>query len=189
MRAYITKIFIVLLLSSALFYGCKSKEPTSPDVIPEVIIDTASYFSECRETQNFIFRYSSRDYIEPKRQESFHRWATKQLGVTCPKKIDFYKYRNRHDMKKYAGKSTNGFADPENFEVHTIWSWNAHECIHCYTSLIGRPSDFFNEGIAVGMSTDPYNNNFEALWWSESVHYWAKKYKNEGTLIPLGKIL
>ena len=52
-------------------------------------------------------------------------------------------------------------------------------------SLIGRPSDFFNEGIAVAFQTDPYNGDYVPRHKGMPVHYWGKKYKDEGTLIPL----
>ena len=183
MRIHAIRICMVLLLISVLFYSCKSA------IIPTLPINYDSYFSERLETQNFIFHYDSGDYVETHRQEAFHEWATTQLGVTCPKKIDYCKYRNRNHIQEITGEYGDGWADSDNFVVHVVMAYDHHECVHLYTSLIGRPSDFFNEGIAVAFQTDPYNNDFEAKWWNEPVHYWAKRFKNEGTLIPLNNIL
>lgn len=176
------RIFVIILLSSVMFNGCKDT-PYTPTLweYPEL--------TESLETQNFIFHYSEGDQVDSIRQEAFHEWAVNLLGILPPKKIDFYKYIDRAHMVIITGKETNGWANPANFAIHTIWSWDNHECVHCYTSLIGRPSDFFNEGIAVGMSTNPYNGDLQAKWWSESVHYWAKRYKDEGTLLSLEEIL
>ena len=165
-----------------MLIGCK-ETPYAP-----IIFDYPE-LTETHETQNFIFHYSSGGQVDPIRQEAFHAWAAGLLNVIIPKKIDYYRYLNRRHMESLTGISTNGWADTANFAVHLIWSWDHHECVHCYTSLIGRPSDFFNEGIAVAFSTDPYNNDYEAKWWNESVHYWAKRYKVEGTLFPLKDIL
>lgn len=183
MRIHEIRICTVLLLISALFYSCKKA------IIPTLPINYDSYFTECLETQNFIFHYDSGDYVQPQRQEVFHEWATTQLGVICPKKIDYYKYRDRYHIKKITGIYGDGWTDPDNFAVHVVIPYDHHECVHLYTSLIGRPTQFFNEGIAVAFQTDPYNNDFEAKWWGKPVHYWAKKFKNEGTLISLDNIL
>ena len=168
----ILKFALSLLLITTIFSTCKTPYDPLPWDYPEL--------TEIIETENFIFHFAPGDNVETQRQEAFHGWAVNQLGIVPPKKIDFYRYHDRGHMKALTGKVTNGWADTTNFAIHIIWSWDNHECVHCYTSLIGRPSDFFNEGIAVGMSTDPYNGDFQAYWWGESVHFWAKKYKNEG---------
>jgi hypothetical protein len=68
-------------------------------------------------------------------------------------------------MQQITGTSADGWADPPNFSVHTIFSWQGHEVVHVLTALVGRPSDFFNEGIAVSMQVDPYAANPTlALW-------------------------
>jgi len=92
MRIHEIRICTVLVLISALFYSCKRA------IIPTLPINYDSYFTECLENQNFIFHYDSGDYVQPQRQEAFHEWATTQLGVICPKKIDYYKYRDRNHI-------------------------------------------------------------------------------------------
>ena len=172
-------VFIIVLLS---FQDCK-RNPFTPWIWEDLAL------SEVTETENFIFHYSPGDNVQFQRQEAFHTWTINQLGITCFKKIDYYKYRDRGHMVTFTGKEANGWADPDNFAIHSIWDWDNHECTHCYTALIGRPSDFFNEGIAVAMSTDPFNSDFEARWRNESVHFWARQFKDEGVLIPLDNLL
>ena len=72
------------------------------------------------------------------------------------RKIQYYKYTSTIQMRQITGMSANGWADPPNFSVHTIFAWQGHEVVHVLTALVGRPSYFFNEGIAVFMQVDPY---------------------------------
>lgn len=175
------KYKLFLLLAVNLFFLSCPKSPFSPKEYDEL--------TEILETANFIFHYSPGDYVNSTWQEVYHEWAIGQLGVICPKKIDYYKYLNRGHMKRLTGREANAWAQLGAFSIHTIWPVDNHECVHCYTSLIGMPSAFFSEGIAVAFSTNPYDGDYEARWWGSSVHYWAKRYKDEGTLIPLNDML
>ncbi|MFB0565764.1 MAG: hypothetical protein ACETWK_08815 [Candidatus Aminicenantaceae bacterium] len=183
MKIYKIKIlFPLFAFILSLFLSCKSPHaPATEEVDP---------LTETLETENFIFHYVPGDYVRPEWQEAYHAWATSQLGVTCWKKIDYYKYRDRDHMRQQTGIGyTNAYAISYNLTIHTIWPIDNHECVHCYTYLIGRASAFFGEGIAVAFSTNPYNNDYTAYWWGEPVHYWAKKFKDEGTLLALDDIL
>ena len=123
------------------------------------------------------------DSVDVARQEIFNAWALERLAITLPQKIEYRKYRSRADMGRYTGNSsTNGFAEPERFRFHTIWPWDNHEVVHVYTALIGRPSDFFNEGIAVSFQTDPVNRNFNVIFNGVQVHEAARGYLRAGTL-------
>jgi hypothetical protein len=62
--------------------------------------------------------------------------------------------------------------------------------VHIYTALVGRPSDFFNEGIAVAFQTDPPAGNFEAMFNGQSVHQACRQYLQLGTLpLPLDRVV
>lgn len=123
------------------------------------------------------------DVVEIDRQEIYNAWALERLAVAPPQKIEYRKYRSRADMGRYTGNSnTNGFAEPERFRLHTIWPWDNHEVVHVYSALIGRPSDFFNEGIAVSFQTDPANQNFSVAFNGEQVHDAARRYLRAGAL-------
>lgn len=127
--------------------------------------------------------YVAGDTVGVPREEAFHRWATDRLGVALPQKIDYRKYLSRAEMGKYTGNgNTNGYAEPEKFTIHTIFSYDNHEVVHIYTALIGRPSDFFNEGIAVSFQTDPANDDFAVKFNGVQVHDACRAYLQAGTL-------
>ena len=92
-------------------------------------------------------------------------------------------------MQQMTAKVTNGWADPATFAVHSIWPWDNHEVVHVITALFGRPSDFFNEGIAVAMSVDPQNGRWESMWQSQPSHTWARTFRSHGELPRLSDIV
>ena len=143
------------------------------------------------ETVSFRYHTSSGDTIDTNWQEIYHSWAIAKLGVQVPQKIDYYKYRTRQDMGDHTGKyNTNGFAEPAKFEIHTLWPTDNHEVVHIYTALIGRPSDFFNEGIAVAFQTNPATGDFESMFNGQPVHQACRQYLQLGTLaLPLDRVV
>lgn len=130
------------------------------------------------------------DTVDVSRQEIYNAWALERLGIAVPQKVEYRKYRSRADMGRYTGNSsTNGFAEPERFRFHTIWPWDNHEVVHVYTAVVGRPSDFFNEGIAVSLQTDPVNQNFSVVFNGQEVHAAARGYLRTGSLPqPISRI-
>jgi hypothetical protein len=143
------------------------------------------------ESASFRYHSAPDDRVDTDWQETYHAWATARLGVQIPRKIDYFKYRSRQDMGDHTGKyNTNGFADPATFEIHTLWATDNHEVVHIYTSLVGRPSDFFNEGIAVALQTDPPAGNFESVFNGQPVHQACQQYLQLGTLVvPLDRVV
>lgn len=165
--------------------SCKDT-PTSPIDRGNALLE----LTQKLETDNFIFYYSPGDFVYAARSEAFHSWAVSLLGVTCPKKIDYYKYKDREQQKRLTGYTYTGWAIASTYEAHSYLPWMNHECVHLYTSVIGRPPKFFNEGIAVALQTDPYNNDYEAREKSgERVHDLVKRYKDSGSLYPIEDIL
>jgi hypothetical protein len=135
------------------------------------------------ESASMRYYHEPGDSVDVARQELYNAWALERLGLTMPRKIEFRKYRSRGDMGRYTGNSsTNGFAEPEQFRFHTIWPWDNHEVIHVYTAVVGRPSDFFNEGIAVSLQTDPINQDFSVVFNGQEVHGVARGYLRAGSL-------
>jgi hypothetical protein len=170
----------VLLQAAAC--GSSSDTPSGP---------TASTLPLAAESTSFRYYYSPGDTVQIERQEAFHAWAVSRLGVTMPQRIDYRKYTSRDDMGARTGSyNTNAYAEPDRFTIHTLWSWDNHETVHIYTALIGRPSDFFNEGIAVAFQTDPMNGDFEPRFNGEQVHAAARRYRLGGQLVlPLSNIV
>jgi hypothetical protein len=145
--------------------------------------------SQSTTTAHFDFRFASGDAVDAPRQEAFHDWIVARLGVSGTQRMTFNKYRDRNHIEKATGMSTNGFADPSTATVHSIWTWDAHEAVHVYTAAIGRPSDFFNEGIAVALSTDPLAGRFVSLWNNTPIHQIAADTLRAGLIPPLSTMV
>jgi len=109
--------------------------------------------------------------------------------VVVPQRVEYRKYSSRDAMARYTGQAnTNEFAEPERFVFHTIWPYDNHEVVHVYTALVGRPSDFFNEGIAVSFQTDPSRNDFSVRFNGLQVHEACAGYLRAGTLpLPISR--
>jgi hypothetical protein len=159
-----------------------SSGPTSPSQTPLPVVN---------ETANFRYHYASGDQVDGGWMETYHAWATTRLGIRVPQKIDYYKYQSRSAMGDHTGHyNTNAFANPERFEIHTLWPTDNHEVVHVYTALVGRPSDFFNEGIAVAFQTNPATGDFESVFNGQQVHSACRQYLQLGTLVvPLDRII
>ena len=54
--------------------------------------------------------------------------------------------------------------------------------MHVFTATIGRPSDFFNEGIAVSFQTDPARGDFTVAFNGQQVHDACRGYLQANTL-------
>jgi hypothetical protein len=173
-------VFVSVLACAVACGGTNS--PTEPSQPPLPL---------AAETTSYRYYYVSGDRVDPDWQESYHAWATARLGVQLPQKIQYYKYQSRQDMGNRTGNyNTNGYAEPARFEIHTLWPTDNHEVVHIYTALVGRPSDFFNEGIAVAFQTNPTTGDFESRFNGAQVHDACAAYLRAGTLVlPLERIV
>jgi hypothetical protein len=171
---------LAALLAVALVTGC-SRSPTSPS-------STAS-LPLVRETAGMRYYHEPGDTIDVDRQEAFNAWALQRLGVQPPQPVEYRKYFDRAAMGRYTGNAgTNGFAEPERWRFHTIWPIDNHEVVHVYTAMIGRPTDFFNEGLAVSFQTDPARGDFTVRFNGVQVHDACRTYLAAGTLpLPLSR--
>jgi hypothetical protein len=167
----------------ALAAGCSS--PAGPaSTFTSFALLTAA------ETAAFEYRHAANDTIDVAWQEAFHAWATEALGVTVDRRIRYNKYQSRSHMGELIGKSdTNAFADPERFEIHTIWPRDNHEVIHLYSSRWGRTVALWSEGLAVAFQTDPVAGDLEPRWSQVALHERARQFRAQGTLIPIAALL
>jgi|APFre7841882724_1041349.scaffolds.fasta_scaffold12186_2 hypothetical protein len=181
-RSVLDVVTVAVLLLQTAACGGSSDTPSSP---------TRSPLPLAAESSNFRYYYSPGDTVQIERQEAFHAWAVARLGVTLPQRVDFRKYTSRDDMGSRTGRyNTNAYAEPELFTLHTLWTWDNHETVHIYTALVGRPSDFFNEGIAVAFQTNPLDRDFEPRFNGEQVHDAARRYRQLGQLVlPLSRVV
>lgn len=174
------RLLVPVLACAAACGG--SSGPTGPSEPP---LPLAS------ESASFRYFHASGDRVDSEWQETYHAWATARLGVQIPQKIQYYKYLSRQDMGNRTGNyTTNGFAEPARFEIHTLWPTDNHEVVHVYTALVGRPSDFFNEGMAVAFQTNPATGDFESRFNGAQVHDACAAYLRSGTLVlPLARVV
>lgn len=172
---------IAIALITLLVAAACGKSPTGPT--------TTASLPLVHETASMRYYHEPGDTIDFARQEAFNAWALELLGVAPTQKVEYRKYTSRQAMGNYTGNgNTNGFAEPERWRFHTIWPFDNHEVVHVYTAMIGRPSDFFNEGIAVSMQTDPARHDFMVRFNGEQVHTACRGYLRANSLpLPLSR--
>jgi hypothetical protein len=172
---------LALALAATIAGGCGS-HPAAPSQSPLPV---------AAESASFRYHYAAADRVDAEWQERYHQWAVARLGVHVPQKIEYFKYQSRQDMGDHTGKyNTNGFAEPNVFELHTLWPTDNHEVVHIYTALVGRPSDFFNEGIAVAFQSNPAASQFDSVFNGQEVHQACRQYLQAGTLVvPLDRVI
>lgn len=171
-------LLVPLLLTST---GCNDG-PVSPGTILDDLTETV-------ETQNIVFHYSRGDAVDSAWQQAFHDWITDLLGVQLPTKLTYYKYSSRSQLASITGKETNGFAEPEVYALHTIWPYDGHEATHVYLSRVGKPSNFFNEGLAVALNTEPGVVPWTSRWNGTHVYAHTQLLISTHQLRPLGPML
>lgn len=162
-----------------LLSGCGGG-PTDPAEITRALTQRSS-------TADITFHYSEGDAVDAEWQQRFHEWATGRLGVRLPGRLQYFKYLDRAQLEAITGRSTNGFAEPGESRVHSIWRTDGHEALHVYTALLGRPSDFFNEGIAVALNVDP--SGTAPQWNGMHVHEHVAMLRRTNRFVPLSEML
>ena len=171
-----------LLGATALIAIACGKSPTAPSP-PTSSLPLAS------ETAWMLYYHEPADTVDVPQQEAFNAWAIERLGIALPQKVEYRKYLSRQEMARYTGNgNTNGFAEPSLWRFHTIWPFDNHEVVHVYTAILGRPSDFFNEGIAVSFQTNPARGDFTVRFNGQQVHEACRGYLQADTLpLPLNR--
>jgi hypothetical protein len=143
------------------------------------------------ETAHLVFHYSPGDFVDAARAEALHDWAVAFLNVSCPKKVDYYKFKDRAQQYEATQRAVTGWAiAAPAFEVWTYMPFMNHEQFHLYSILLGAPTTFFVEGIAVAYQVDPLAGDYEAREKSgELVHDVARGYRRSGRLLPVWQIV
>jgi hypothetical protein len=169
---------LALMAGAVASCGDSPTSPSSTNALPLV-----------RETAAMRYYHEPGDTIDVDRQEAFNAWALGRLGVHAPQRVEYRKYFSREVMGRYTGNAgTNGYAEPERWRFHTIWPFDNHEVVHVYSAIIGRPSDFFNEGLAVSFQTDPARGDFTVRFNGQQVHDACRAYLAAATLpLPLSR--
>jgi len=152
---------VALLLGPGGCGGGSSPSGPSP---PSGLAQRTAALTQRLETANFVFHYAPGDQVQADRSEAFHRWAVGYLGVSAPKKIDFYKFPSSEQLEAAMGERFGGRAYPREFAVVTAYPWHNHECMHLYVDLIGSPPRLFAEGMVVAHEYDPLNGVWVSQW-------------------------
>jgi len=192
---------VLIGLTTILSTSCSRTEEESgpifkyplPDLIdPEV----AARLTESHETESYIFYFAAGDSVEFDRCEAYAQWGMEYLGVTLPKKIEYYKFRSYEEMGEALPSPAGGWAFSENVAFATMWTWHNHECMHilAYWWTNGNyPPSFFMEGMAVAHEYDPYNDDWISRWnRAEIGEPWldiVKQLNAEGKLYSIEDIL
>lgn len=154
--------------------ACGSSGPTGPTATTPLPF--------VRETATMRIYYEPGDSVDADWQDAFNAWAIERLGV-APPKVEYRKYVSRDAMGRYTGHyNTNGFAEPDQWRLHTLWPRDNHEVVHLYSAMLGRPSDFFNEGFAVAFQADPVTGHLESVFNGVEVHTACRDYLRSGQL-------
>ena len=150
----------------------------------------AAALSQVVETEAFLFRSAPGDAVQVDRQLAYHAWAQRELGITAARRITYNKYLSREHMGDVIGVSnTNAWAEAPAYAVHTIWSYDNHECVHLYATALGMPVSLLTEGLAVAFQTNPIANDFVPRWSGTFVHDLARTFRTDGRLVPIDQML
>jgi hypothetical protein len=173
----------VFVAAAATACGASTTSP-DPSVFPSLALPLVS------QTEAYEYRFAAGDTINVEWQEAYHRWAVDALQVSVPRRIRYNKYRNRQHMSETIGVgNTNGFADGDTFEIHTIWQTDNHEVVHLYSSAFGRASALWSEGLAVAFQTDPVAGNLTPRWSGVALDEHARRFRADGRLIPISSLI
>jgi hypothetical protein len=168
------RLWLAGILTAVVGAGVSCDSPAKP---------TAQPLPLQRETAGMRYFYAAGDSVDVNWQETYNAWAIERLGVRPPQPMEYYKYQSKGDMGAHIGVyTTNGYCEPELFRVHTIWSTDNHEVVHVLSALIGRPSDFFNEGFAVSFQTNAPAGDFTVRFNGQQVHDATRANMTSGVL-------
>jgi hypothetical protein len=176
---------LLLGLAAGLFSGCgDGGSTTAPSAAPVLL-------TEELETADIVFHFAAGDSVNAPWQQAFHEWATSLLGVSPPGKLRYNKYLSSAHAHQLTGMDHRSWADVATFTVHTPDPQHGHEAIHLYTSLIGWPTDYFLEGLAVGLNLDPFTGAgpFYVNITDDNAHSLARSALARGELIPIESIV
>jgi hypothetical protein len=176
---------LVLGLAAAAVGACgENQTPTSPTGPSQ----TSRPLNQRIDTPDITFLFAEGDSVNTAYQQAFHEWAVPYLGITMPQRLRYLKYFDNAHMRELTGQPYGSWADVEQYTVHSVERQQGHEAIHCYSRVIGWPSDFFTEGIAVALDINPYTDR-EVEFFGAPAHTLCRSWLAEGSLYPLRDIV
>jgi hypothetical protein len=109
-------------------------------------------FALISQTQHFSFY--SRDprlKVEADKAEQFLREISTLLQQPVEERTEFFRHERPEDIAAYTGVYSTGFAELGGPSIHSVLPYHPHEIVHIVAFRIGRPGDFFQEGLAVAL--------------------------------------
>jgi hypothetical protein len=179
---------LALAFALVALSACRNSTPTQPSTHPSAVVPL---LTERLETESIIFNFAPGDSVDAEWQQAFHAQATSLLGVTLPLKLHYNKYLSEAHLRQLTGAQSRSWADPPAYAVHTPDPHHGHEALHVYTYLLGWPTDYLLEGIAVGLNVDPFSgaSPFYPYPVGAHVHAQARRALEQGELIPIEGIV
>jgi hypothetical protein len=172
------------LAASAVSTCGENQSPTSPGGSSSA----GRPLNQRIDTADITFYFAEGDSVNTRYQQAFHEWAVPYLGISMPQRLRYFKYFDNGHMREINGQPYGSWADVEQYAVHSVERQQGHEAVHCYSRVIGWPSDFFTEGIAVALDIDPYTGE-EVEFFGAPVHTLCRGWLADGTLYPLRDII
>lgn len=179
-RRKLVQLLVSGLAAAALANCGGGGSPTTPST-------TTTPLSVRLETADITFHLAAGDTVNADYQQAFHEWGTSYLGVTLPQRLQYYKYLDNGHATALSGQP-GSWADIENYSIHSVEQQQGHEAIHVYSYVIGWPSDYFTEGIAVALDVNPYTGA-EVGAFGGPVHFLCRDWLERGELYPIRDIL
>lgn len=178
------RAFPTALLGAWLGLSCSGGSSTTGPV------DDGPRF-EISETDHVVFHVPPGNFVEMEWQEAYVAWLIDELGFELDRKIHYYKYRDRAELERATGMaSTNAFATPPTWSIHTIDRRDNHEVVHVIAfHALGEAPSLFGEGIAVAYQVDPSAGDYETRWSGTSVHAIAREARRAGEMPALDAIV
>jgi hypothetical protein len=181
MRKYLSRLLTSALAAAAVVACGDGQNSTGPS-------STHRSLSQRIETADITFHFAEGDSVNLEYQQAFHEWAVRYLGISMPQRLRYYKYLDNSHMRELTGQPYGSWADVERYAIHSVELQQGHEAMHVYSYVIGWPSDFFTEGIAVALDLDPFTGE-EVPFFGAPVHTLCRNWLEEGSLYPLRDIV
>ncbi len=145
-----------------------------------------------KESDNYIFNYLENSLAEKEidliiqEQEQVIKVLQAFFNIKMPFKIQYYLLNTAKQVGHYFGQGSevNGCAVfPD--KVYAVYNEEVrcighHEDTHIVTNLIGRPTSFIEEGIAM---------YFDKTWWGEENEKWVIRYLKDGKYISITELM
>lgn len=146
--------------------------------------------SESIVTSDYHFRFASGDAVDAAWQESYHRWLHETLALPPTPRVEYRKYRDVRHMHRITGFNGNGWSEPDDLVLHTVWARDNHEIVHVVVNHhLGIPPGLFSEGVAVAHQVDPQGRDRQPRWNGRPLHAIARELAVAGRLPDLEAVI